>query len=324
MKGPAMRNAEKALIVLLLLLITAFVCGDAAAEKRIGILMFTDVPRNNATQRGFVEQLKKEGFGAPAVKFIIGKAGTKKARQAELVEKFAAAKLDLIFALGTPAAIAAAKEIKDVPIVGMVYDPVGSKLSASWKSSGNNTTGVASWIPMSKLMDRLKEFMPVKKLAVLYTPGEKNSEAIRKELEAIQHAYNIRIVPVPLTREEEIMQILPEVIRTSDAIYLTGSSIVGKNIPLIVDMSTKAKKATITHLDDFADLGVLLSVSASHYELGLLAGKKAASILRGTKPSSIPYESLKKFDLTLNMKTARAGQFQIPPAFMKKVTKTIK
>jgi putative ABC transport system substrate-binding protein len=58
----------------------------------------------------------------------------------------------------------------------MVYDPVEAGIAKDWEGSGNNTTGTSSKIPMSNLMDCLTDFAPVKRLAVMYTPGEKNSE----------------------------------------------------------------------------------------------------------------------------------------------------
>ncbi len=212
-----------------------------------------------------------------------------------------------------------------MPIVfSVVYDPVEAGIAKDWKSSGNNTTGTSTKIPMSKLMDSLKRFAPVKSLAVLYTPGEKNSETQLKDLQGIQADYGIKVVPVPLTRTEEFAQLLPVVIRSTDALYVTGSNLVNSQLSIIVDMATKAKVITITHLDDLVEKGVLLGVCANSYLIGRLAGEKAVKILKGVKPSSIPIESLKQFDVMINLKTAKAGDFQVPPDFMKTVRRTIK
>jgi ABC-type uncharacterized transport system substrate-binding protein len=66
-------------------------------------------------------------------------------------------------------------------------------------------------------------------------------------------------------------------------------------------------------------------MAVNHYLMGRLTGKKGAKILRGAKPSTIPYETmpLKQLNLILNMKTVKTGEFRIPPSLMKKVTKTI-
>lgn len=297
---------------------------EARAEKRIGILTFSEEVRYSEAQKGMMDQLKEDGFGEAAASFTVENAGGSKAKAAELVQKFAAGKMDLILTLGTSATFAVAKEIKDVPIVfAMVYDPVEAKIAKDWKSSGNNTTGASPRFPMSKLVNILKDFAPIKRLAVLYTPGEKNSEVQLKELQGLQASSQIKVVPVILTKKEDVARILPEVVRSTDALYLTGSSIVGQTVPIIVETANKAKVVTITHLDDLVEKGSLLGVCANSYLVGRLAGRKAVKILKGAKPSSIPIESETRNDVILNKKTAKAGQYKIPPNFMERVTKTM-
>jgi len=297
---------------------------EAGAERRIGILAYTEEARFVESQKGVMDQLKKGGFGEPAVKFTIENAGGSKMKAGEIAQKFAAAKMDLIVTISTSATIAVAKVIKDVPIVfSTVYDPIDAGIAKDWKSSGNNTTGSCTRIPMVKVIKSLKEFAPVKKLAVLYTPGEKNSELQLIELQKIQAGSQIKVIPVILSKKEDVTQILPRVADTVDALYLTGSSIVGATVPMIVEIANMSKAATITHLDDLVDKGALLGVCVNSYLVGSLAGEKAVKILKGAKPSSIPIETPKKLDVVINRKTAKAGQFQIPPTFMNTVTRTI-
>lgn len=311
------------IIAVVFLTVTLFSV-EARAEKRIGVLMFSEEARYNEAKKGIMDQLKKDGFGEPAVKYTIENAKGSKARVVEVAHRFAAAKLDLIFTLGTSATIPIAKEIKDVPLVfSFVFDPVEAGIAKDWKSSGNNTTGVSARIPMSKLLDKLKEFRPVKRLAVLYTPGEKNSESQVKELQKLESQYQLKIIPIILTKTEEVDQALSSVINTVDAIFLTGSSIIGGSVPLIVDIANKAKVVTVSFLDDLVEKGALLGVCANSYQIGRMAGTKGVKILKGAKPRSIPIVTGKKLDVILNMKTAKAGQFLIPPKFMGKVTKTI-
>jgi putative ABC transport system substrate-binding protein len=311
------------LIVIVFLFVSIFSL-EVRAEKRIGILMFSDEQRYTDAAKGMTDKLTEEGFGKPGTTFIIEMAGANKAKAAELVREFASAKMDLIFTLGTSITIPVSREIKDVPIVfSVIYDPVESGIAKDFKSSGNNTTGVSSKVPMSELIDRLKEFTPIKRLAVLYSPGEKNSELALRDLQAIQSDYQIRIIPVPLSKREEISQIVPEVIRTVEAMYISGSNLVNSETSTIVDMATKAGVVTITHLEDLVVKGVLLGVCMDSYLMGRLAGEKAIKILKGAKPSSIPIETPKEYDLMINMKTAGAGQFHIPPEFKKKINREI-
>jgi putative tryptophan/tyrosine transport system substrate-binding protein len=297
---------------------------DAGAEKKIGVLMFSDETRYVEAARGITDKLKEMGFAEPKASFLVEKAGANKARAADLVQQYAAAKLDLIITLGTSSTIAISREIKNVPVVfSMVYDPVDAGIAKAWKSSGNNTTGTSPKIPMSKPMEMLGNFARVKRLAVLYTPGEKNSETQLKDLQAVEPNYKIKIIPVRFTRVEEVDQLLPEVLRTADALYITGSNLVNSQVSTISDMAARAEVITVTHLEDLVVKGVLLGVCSNPYSEGQLAGEKAAKVLKGTKPSAIPIESARKSDVIINMKSAKKGRFQIPPEFMKTATKTI-
>lgn len=310
--------------VVAVLAVTVALATDARAEKKIGVLLFSDEVRYQESRNAILDQLKKAGFGEPAVTFLTENAGGNKAKAAELAQKLSSAKPDMVIAVGTSAAVAVAKEIKTTPIVfTMVYDPVDSKIAESWTSSGNNTTGSSPRVPMGKLLGELKQLAPVKKLAVLYTPGEKNSETQLKDIQAEQAGAGLKVVPVPLSSKEEVSQMMTDVAGSSDAIYLTGSSIVGGSIAVIIDAATKAKIVTITHLDDYVDKGVMLGVCANAYAVGQLAGEKAVKVMKGAKPSSLPIEALNKMDVILNARTARAAQIQIPAAFRATVTKTI-
>lgn len=296
----------------------------AGPEKRIGILMFSDETRYIDATKGIVDELKLEGFAEPGITFVRESGGGNKARTAELVKRFAESKLDMIVTLGTSATAPIAREIRNVPIVFcVVYDPVDAGIARDWKSSGNNTTGVSTKIRMSMLLDALRRFAPVKNLAVLYTPSEKNSESQLRDLQAAQGKSGIKVIPVPLNSKEDIGLILPEVIRTSDSVFISGSNIVNAQISKIVTMATIAKVPTVTHLEDLVEKGVLLGVCADPYLSGRLAGKKAAKVLRGVPPSSIPIETLKGYDVLLNGKTARAGQFAVPREFAATVKRVI-
>ena len=307
-----------------LLSLLALLAQEAWAEVKIGIFMFSEETRYVEAVRGVKERLAVAGFGEPKTSYFVEKAGANKARAVELVKKFAAQKLDLIVSVGTSATAVLSRDIKDVPIVfTMVYDPVEAGITHSWQSSGNNTTGSSPLIPMSKLLDSLKKFAPVKRLAVLYTPAEKNSESQLKDLQEIQAKYQVKVVPVRLTKKEEIGQLLPEVLRSVDALYITGSNLVNSQVLPIVEMATKAKVVTITHLEDLVSKGVLLGVCADPYAVGVLAGDKAVKILKGAKPASLPISTSPKSDILLNMKTVKRGAFAVPPEFMDSVTKNI-
>ena len=309
---------------MVLFLFIVLLSGRAEAGQRIDILMFSSQARYQEAILGFKDALKDAGFGDDRTEFVLRNADGNKAKASDMVQQMAASPADLILTVGTHATLAVIQQIKRIPVVfTQVYDPVEAGIAHDLASSGNNSTGSITKLPMSTVMESLKLLLPVQRLGVLYTPGEKNSESQLKDLQSIPTSYGIRIVPAPLTRTEDIPQLLPLVIGSTDALYLTGSNLVDSQLHRIMEMAIQAKRVTITHLEDLVKQGVLIGVVPSSYLIGRLAGEKAVKIFQGAQPSSIPIEPLKAFDVILNLKTAKAGEFTIPPEFMKTVEKTV-
>ena len=309
----------------LMILLCALSIASSAAADKIGVLLFSGQPRYLEAVRGIMDELKEAGFGEPQNTFLMENAKANKAIAAELVKTLHDQKMTLIFTVGTHATLAVMQEIKDVPIVfAEVYDPVEAGIAKNWNSSGNNTTGATTKIPMAKLYDTLVLFKPVKTIAVLYTPNEKNSEAQLRDLEAIQKDYRVNVVPVPVSKSAEIQHVLPIVLQSADSLYVTGSNLVDSDISTIVAMATKARVPTISHLEDLIEKGVLLGAGCDSYQVGRLAGQKAIQIMKGEKPAAIPIETPPQIKVMLNVTTARSGGFQIPPEFMKTVTTEIR
>jgi putative tryptophan/tyrosine transport system substrate-binding protein len=319
-----MKSVKYVVIIWVMLSLPGLNSNWAWAEKKIGVFTFSQEARYLDAIRGFKDRLVEAGFGDDKVTYFAEDAGANKARAAEAVRKFAEAKPDLILALGTSATLPLCREIKDTPIVfSIVYDPVEAGIAASWKSSANNTTGTSTFLPLSKVMGILKEFTPFKTIGILYTFGEKNSESQVRDLQDIQDSYHFKVVPVLLNRQEDVDRVLPSVLRAVDVLYVTGSNVVNASLPNILDMATKAKVVTVTHLEDLVARGVLLGVCSDSYALGRSAGGKALEIFNGKKPSEIPIDPAADTKVMLNMITAKSGYFSIPAKFMSSVTKRI-
>ncbi|MDD5773924.1 MAG: ABC transporter substrate-binding protein [bacterium] len=312
------------LLSIVFIIILFFSNGTIAEKKRIGILQWSNESRYSDSKEGFLEQMKKEGFSENEVEFITELADANKVKAMKIAQKFAADRLTMYYTIGTSAAVALSNEIKDLPIIfSTVYDPVESKIALGLQSSGNNNTGSSSYVPMSQILETLKKLKTIKNIGILYTPGQSNSEAQLKNLQKLEQEFKVKVIPIPIKTKGEVSNVLTFAAGKVDAVYVSGSGIMDETIPEIVEITSKYKIITFTHLEDSVTKGVLFGLSADPREMGRLAGKKAALVLRGAKPSNIPIEPLKNFNVVLNMKTVRAGQFNIPPDFMKLVTKKI-
>ncbi|MCG6536442.1 MAG: ABC transporter substrate-binding protein, partial [Syntrophales bacterium LBB04] len=227
----------------------------AMADKTIGMLLFSGETRYNEAAQGIRDRLIESGFGGPGTVFIMENAAGNKARAAELVEQLRTKNPDLLATMGTNATMAAGDRIKDLPIVfSVVYDPVVSGIAKSWQGSGNNTAGVSSKVSLSKLIESLTALKPIARLAVLFTPAEQNSLAQLGDLKKLQTLTQARntfeIVPVNISKLEEIQPRVADVLGKVDAVYITGSNLVDSQVEAIVDMANKARVITVSHLDD--------------------------------------------------------------------------
>ena len=294
----------------------------ASAGKRIGMLLFAKELRYSEAQERTVVVLRAAGYTEPDTTYIVESADGNKTKAFELAKKLCGLHFDLIVTFGTSATVPVAKECPGTPLVfSYVYDPLEANIAASWNSSGNNTTGVSNKVAMTTVLAPLKKIGPIKTLAVLYTPGEKNSESQLKDLQHAQTDVGIKMVAVPITNAAEVRPLVTEAAEGNDAIYITGAGFLDGQLSTIVDAASKAGKPTLSHLEDATMQGVLFSVGVDRLAVGDKTGQLAARVLKGEKPASIPIVVPEKINVTLNTKTAKA--YKLPNEFLSLVTKRV-
>ena len=283
------------------------------AETKIGIILWNAQVRYQKCRDGVIEELREEGFIEPHVAITVEHASAHADKVIELARQFAADRMSVVMPIGTSAAVGVAGEIKDIPVVfAFTFDPVASRIAQSWKSSGNNTTGSSSKTPAPLLLHWLREIAPVKRLAVLYTPGERNTEAQLADFQGLR-AEELQVLPVPISDKSDIAPAISRLEGAAEAVLLTGSSLIGDNAGQIVLLANKARIISATQSQGL-ETRVLLGVTVNPTEVGRLAGKKCAMVLKGAKPSSIAIEALTTSDLTVNLRVARALELNIPEA----------
>lgn len=287
----------------------------AEAKTKIGVIVWNDAePRYSQPKDVILAELKTAGFDDSKVEIVVKNAEGKKPRVPEIVKELQDAKVDIFVPIGTSAAVPTAQAVKDKPVVfSVVYDPIEAKIAASWTGSGNNTTGSSSFTSIPNFLRRLikRSGVAVKKIAVPFTPGEKNSEIQLAAVQSSEKDLGLTITPVPLTSPEDVAKWVKALPGSADLVVMTGSNVIGTNIQQITDGLVKAKIMSVTHLEDLVQRGVLMGLVADSTEIGQLAAKALVKVLKGEKPGSIAIEyPLPK--LMINEKTAEAGQFKLP------------
>lgn len=239
----------------------------------------------------------------------------------DVVDAFAtdlvARRVDVIVAFSTPAARAARRATPAIPIV-MLYsrDPVADGLAVSVARPGGNVTGFMTGIAgqQEKLFELVKEAVPrLSRLAHLWDLGfapypPSHPAAVRLGLE---------VVPLPVRTVEDIKRSLQTVGgRDVQALLVPGQPLLLSQYRLIAGAALNLRLPAISSWREFPEAGGLMSYWTSLNDLARRASGHVDRILRGTKPADLPIEQPTKFELVINLRTAKALGLTVPPSLL--------
>jgi putative tryptophan/tyrosine transport system substrate-binding protein len=225
-------------------------------------------------------------------------------------------KVSVIVTGATPATIAAKRATSVIPIVFAVGgDPVGSGLVASLARPGGNVTGLSiqSVDAVSKRVELLRDVVPnLRRLAVL--ANESNPVVMREaeEVQAAAHALGVEVAPLHVRRAEDIAPAFATLDSHADALHVPADPLLTSNANAISALALKARLPDVHSLREEVVAGGLLSYGASFADLFRRAAELVDKILRGAKPADIPVEQPTKFDLVINLRTAKALGLIVP------------
>ncbi|MCD4742462.1 MAG: ABC transporter substrate-binding protein, partial [Desulfobacteraceae bacterium] len=262
-------------------------------------------------EKGFIDELDKSTHEITLIKY---NADQDNARLQKIITRICSNPVDIIYVFGTTATKAVLLRIKDIPVVfNIVSRPVGSGIIASWDCSKNNATGASNKVSAIHQLKTLKKVINYKNLGIIYNPKEQNSIIQRNNVKRLENTLHFSLKEYKVSREQDIFKTLPQMRDKVDAVFLPADSMVkflGKRIMEIVN---KYKIPSLSSVGSMVpEDGVLLGFVPKYYELGRIAAKKAILILNGTKPSDIPSSVLDHYDISVNMKTAKNINIQIP------------
>ena len=227
-------------------------------------------------------------------------------------------KVDVIVTGGTPAAIAAKNATRTIPIVmGSSGDPVGTGLIASLARPGGNVTGLSALnLELEgKRLELLKEVVPkLSRVAVLWNPGNRLlHERYLKETQAAALSLGVQLQLVAVQSSADFESAFAKMTRERpDALIVEADLFFVLHRKRIVDFTAKTQLPAVYSFRDFVDAGGLMVYGASFPELYRRAATYVDKILKGAKPADLPVEQPTKFELVVNLKTAKALGLTIP------------
>ena len=237
-------------------------------------------------------------------------------------------KLDLIVAPGTAAALAAKEATSTIPIVTVVVgDPVGSRLIASLARPGGNVTGMSSAAPdiIAKGLQLLKEGAPrLSRVAVLRNATTPVYVTSFKALEVAARTLRVRLQPIEVRTPQDIESAFAAMTKErAEALFPLDDPLMYQQRRRIADLAAKHRLPTVSSQRLFPEAGALMSYGPSFADLFRRAATYVDKILKGAKPADLPVEQPTKFELVINLKTAKALGLTIPPSLLGRADEVI-
>jgi putative ABC transport system substrate-binding protein len=241
-------------------------------------------------------------------------------RFAEIAAEFVRLKVDVIVTSSTSAVLAAKQATSAIPIVfAAAGDPVASGLVASLARPGGNITGVSnqSVDTAGKKLELLREVVPgFRRLATLANGGNPTALLEMAEVQAMARTLGLEVITSEIRRGEDIAPVFDALKGRAEVLYVAVDPLVNTHRIRINTLAVSARLPTMSTIRDYVEAGGLMSYGPNFPDLFRRAGDYVDKILRGTKPGDIPVEQPTKFDLVINLTTAKALGLKIPEAFL--------
>ncbi len=248
-----------------------------------------------------------------------------------LVAELVALKVDVIVASGTLAALAAKQTTRTLPIVfSPAGDPVGSGLVTSLARPGGNVTGLSAFAPelVGKRLELLKQAVPgVSRVAVLWQPGafgERTEKDILERAEVAARDLHLPLQFVEAREPADFARAFSDMsMARADALTVLASNMFNSERRRLVDLAAAKRLPAVYSARELVDDGGLMSYGANLADLDRRAATYVDRILKGTKPADLPVEQPAKFELIINLKTARALGLTIPQSVLGRADEVI-
>jgi putative tryptophan/tyrosine transport system substrate-binding protein len=285
--------------------------GPGAKIPRLGMLMPSE---SSANLQAFESGLHALGYIEGQNIFIERRYGDPKGEQLRgLANELIKLKVDVILAWSTPVALAAQQATSTIPIVGAVMaDPVNDGLVASLARPGGNITGTSFLGPelVAKRLQLFREVIPkLSRVAALWHPhayGERTMASMSKEVEASGQKLGMEIQFVPAANPDELSGAFSKITgEHAEAFIVLPSPMLFSQYKRIVAFAANNHLPAVYQAREFVDAGGLMSYGANLAELFRSAAPFVDKIFKGAKPSELPVEQPTRFELVVNLKTAK-------------------
>jgi len=312
-------------------LATPLAAGAPQAGKvwRIGVLETTSPSLNTTNLDAFRQGLRELGY-VEGRNFVIEyrSADGRPERFPSLASELVRLRVDLIVTRGTPAVLAAKKATGSIPIVlATSADPAGFGVVSGLARPGTNVTGLSTIAVelAAKRLELLKEAIPrIARIAELANMSSPASASQWRQIEVAARSLGLEPQLLDVRASADFARAFDTAInQRADAIIVANDTLTQSHLIRIVDLSAKHRLPSIYASREFVDAGGLMAYGPNFTDLYRRAATYVDKILKGAKPADLPIEQPTKFELVINLKTAKALGLTIPPSVLARADQVI-
>lgn len=282
----------------------------------IGVIQYIKHPSLDTIYASFEAQLEELGYqDGVNCEIDLKDAQGDQSNCNSIVQAFKADKKDVIVAIATPAAQAAATVAKDIPIIfSAVTDPVEAGLVTSMEQTDKNITGTSDAVQVDDILDLALQFYPkLNRIGFLYSTGEANSVSNLQKAKEFCEDRGMQLIESGVSNSSEVQQAAQVLFTKVDALFIPNDNTVASAMPMIAQEAIKAQIPVFTGADSMVGDGGLATNGIEYTALGAETANMVDKVAKGTPISEIP---VKVFDdnlsIFVNENTAKALEIEIP------------
>jgi putative ABC transport system substrate-binding protein len=298
--------------------------------RRIGVLMpyAADNPQAQARMTAFVQELQKLGWTDSRNMRIEYRWAPDAHETRKYVAELAALAPDVVFAAGSAGAGPMLQATRDIPIVFVLLpDPVGAGYVASLARPGRNATGFMPWEYGigAKWLELLKQIAPgVTRAAVVRDAGITAGIGLWGAIQSVAPSFGVELIPMGLRDPGEIERDVTALARSPNGgLIVTGSGLAVTHRDLIIGLAARHKLPAIYYERYFVAAGGLISYGADLIDQFRRGASYVDRILRGEKPSELPVQAPTKYEIVVNLRTAKALGLDVPATVIARADEVI-
>jgi putative ABC transport system substrate-binding protein len=319
-------RSRVSLFVVCLIILAAAATG-AAKTVTIGIAQIAEHPALDSARQGFVDRMKQLGYQeGKQVIYDMRNAQGDMATAQTIARKFVGDGVDLILAIATPTAQAAANVTSKIPIlITAVTDPQAAGLVRSNQTPGTNVTGTSDLNPVAEQIALVKSLRPqARRLGVVYNAGETNSVVQVELAKQVAKEEGLTLFEATAGNTSEVLQAAQSLVGRVDAIYVPTDNTVVSALESVIMVAERAKIPLIAGEGDSVRRGALATLGLDYYRLGQQTADMAVKVLNGTDPAKMPIQYQQELRVVVNLRAAERMGVTVPQALIAKADEVIR